>query len=769
MKPSIRLSQCMIVKNEEKNIRRALSWGNEIVSEQIVVDTGSTDQTVAIAEEMGAKVYHFDWNDDFSAAKNYAIEQAKGDWIAFLDADEYLNEEGVETLYNILSSLRAKSKAQRPSLIRSMILNLDDSGKVFASALQDRFFCNNLHIRYKNKIHEMLFRNDSGSFTVQDESHRLSVYHTGYAPAAYAETNKLQRNIRMLQKELEEHPNDGDTWSYLGDSFLAEGLLGEAEEAYKKTLAIPAASMMPERRTPAYANLLRCYMSRADKEEDILELYAEFEQTQYNCPDVEYWMGVWRLNQKREREAVVWLEKALQRLEEFTGGETLVISGRLKDVYTQLMQIYNKQGDKGKAVRYSMLCLRLDCFSDAAAETLLSLLKDEPGEEKGADATFGLLSKLYRFDELKDKLYILKTARKTGFLSLDNRMLRLLSKDEQLWLLGFPQSTYRLTKEEFENRYPQIKCDNETDMAFLTLMEEITCKSELQIKQDIREKLQIFEKEQKQNYDTFTAYYNSVPLWGRLYPQQQNYEAIDARARVLKEHRDEFIWLYNNLEDYRSKQSLYAIMKNWLYIDINLLDQIREKGSPYYDTDIIPSVKDGIFVSLGSDKGDTILDFIKTYGEVYKHIYCYAARPQSAEALRTKFEIFETITVCEKASGSGTGTAYLSDKGILTTNTTNIMDLHRGLPVDMVSIDEDIQEPLTFIKVDIIGLVQETLLGCRRHITEEHPRLAVSVCYGYEDIWKIPGMIRDMDPSYRFYIRYYGGNLIPTRFVLYAV
>ena len=89
MAKEISISQCMIVKNEEKNIRRALSWAKEIVQEQVVVDTGSTDRTVEIAESMGAKIFYFEWCDDFSAAKNYAIEQAAGDWIAFLDADEY--------------------------------------------------------------------------------------------------------------------------------------------------------------------------------------------------------------------------------------------------------------------------------------------------------------------------------------------------------------------------------------------------------------------------------------------------------------------------------------------------------------------------------------------------------------------------------------------------------------------------------------------------------------------------------------------------------
>ena len=106
MRRGVRLSQCMIVKNEEKNIERALSWGKDIMYEQIVVDTGSTDRTVEIAKGMGAKVYHFEWIDDFAAAKNYAIEQAKGDWIAFLDADEYFPPEDAAKLMSILRDLQ---------------------------------------------------------------------------------------------------------------------------------------------------------------------------------------------------------------------------------------------------------------------------------------------------------------------------------------------------------------------------------------------------------------------------------------------------------------------------------------------------------------------------------------------------------------------------------------------------------------------------------------------------------------------------------------
>ena len=101
----VRISQCMIVKDEENNIKKALSWGKGIVCEQIVVDTGSRDRTVQIAESMGARVYHYTWTDDFAAAKNYAISKAKGEWIAFLDADETWAPGDEKKLLKILEQL----------------------------------------------------------------------------------------------------------------------------------------------------------------------------------------------------------------------------------------------------------------------------------------------------------------------------------------------------------------------------------------------------------------------------------------------------------------------------------------------------------------------------------------------------------------------------------------------------------------------------------------------------------------------------------------
>src|SRR5207249_3515175 len=83
-------SLCMIVKNEEQFLVDCLASMRDAVDEIIIVDTGSTDATVELAEAAGAKVFHYPWQDDFAAARNESISHATGKWILWMDADERL-------------------------------------------------------------------------------------------------------------------------------------------------------------------------------------------------------------------------------------------------------------------------------------------------------------------------------------------------------------------------------------------------------------------------------------------------------------------------------------------------------------------------------------------------------------------------------------------------------------------------------------------------------------------------------------------------------
>ena len=89
--------------------------------------------------------------------------------------------------------------------------------------------------------------------------------------------------------------------------------------------------------------------------------------------------------------------------------------------------------------------------------------------------------------------------------------------------------------------------------------------------------------------------------------------------------------------------------------------------------------------------------------------------------------------------------------------------------IQSVTIDEDIKEPVTLIKMDIEGFEQCALLGCERHIKEENPKLLISVYHNHEDIWKIPRMIENMNSNYDFYLRNHGGTIFPTEITLLAI
>ncbi|WP_313187970.1 glycosyltransferase family 2 protein [Lacrimispora sp.] len=438
MKPSVRLSQCMIVKDEEKNIRQALSWGKGIVYEQIVIDTGSTDKTVEIAEEMGAKVFCFPWTHDFSAAKNFAIEKARGNWIAFLDADEYFSDEDVKKILPLLKQLEKKFyPAHRPHLIRSLLVNLGDGGKTIGTGVQDRIFRNIPNLRYHNRVHEYLDVTDGGQLYSYDATGELAVFHTGYAPSVVEERGKEERNIFMIQKELEEEPDSVQMWRYLGDSFLLAHRYEEAEEAYLHGIENPALFEDVIHQDPGFASLLKVKFGRnADSDEGFLAIYQKAKNCGCASPDVDYWAGEWLYRNGNESGAIQYFEQSLQLMEGYDSNDPLALSGRLFAVYQKIFSFYAKQNRPVEMIRYGVLLLRLEPYHAGVLKEILILLKQEPGEEETANATFAFLSKFYDLSTFKNKLYLIKVSRQANFPALEKNMEPLLTEEEREFVAG---------------------------------------------------------------------------------------------------------------------------------------------------------------------------------------------------------------------------------------------------------------------------------------------------------------------------------------------
>lgn len=230
----MKISQAMIVKNEEKNIERALSWGKGVVSEQIVVDTGSTDRTVEIAKKMGAQVYFFPWQDDFSLAKNFAISKCRYPWIAMLDADEYFSEQDAKKMKDYIALVEKDPKVHG---LRTAIADIDPNGQVVSLDSTVRLFRNREDIRYRRAIHEQLCLTNGEDFRPANCGNNLTVLHTGYQAEALSKKLKENRNINLLLKELEKNPEEFDLYVYLGMEYAFRKKWKEAIMQYRKFYA----------------------------------------------------------------------------------------------------------------------------------------------------------------------------------------------------------------------------------------------------------------------------------------------------------------------------------------------------------------------------------------------------------------------------------------------------------------------------------------------------------------------------------------------------
>jgi glycosyltransferase involved in cell wall biosynthesis len=178
------LSLAMIVKNEARCLARCLRSVESIVNEIIVVDTGSSDGTAALAEEFKAKVFHFDWCEDFSAARNFALAQATSRWILALDADETVTP---ELAREIKKFIQGKPRIGRLKVVS----NFKRGGQVFKSqAFVSRLFP--AGASFEGRIHEQVV----SSLPRVNLAGELS--HDGYL-----EVNKSDRNVKMLLAELE--------------------------------------------------------------------------------------------------------------------------------------------------------------------------------------------------------------------------------------------------------------------------------------------------------------------------------------------------------------------------------------------------------------------------------------------------------------------------------------------------------------------------------------------------------------------------------------
>ncbi len=204
------ISLCMIVKNEEAFIERTLDSVKHAAAEMIIVDTGSTDNTLEkLARYPEVQVHHFDWCDDFAAARNAAFEKATGDWVLFLDGDEYVDPEFIPLLRLQLNQHAADAYCFK-------VVSVQEDGQIDARTSiggVPRLFPNRPEYRFEGRIHEMMY-NQKQDVMQYVYYKGLPIYHVGYRPEIVLEKNKGERDRQLMLTAIQEAP-DGRTSKHL--------------------------------------------------------------------------------------------------------------------------------------------------------------------------------------------------------------------------------------------------------------------------------------------------------------------------------------------------------------------------------------------------------------------------------------------------------------------------------------------------------------------------------------------------------------------------
>ncbi len=229
----VRLSLCMIVRDNEDTIAACLDSIYPWVDEIIIVDTGSKDRTPDICRRFGARMFEFPWCDDFSAARNVSLQYARGEWIFWMDSDDIISEEQGRRLRALVYGLHAKDCLGYVMQVQCRSaepgqMTVVDHVKVFRNLPQ---------LRFEHRIHEQILpaiRRAGGNVEFTD----IFVVHSGSDPTPEIRKRKLERDYRILKLDLIDRPDHPFVLFNLGMTYDDDGQFAEAERLLRRCLEV---------------------------------------------------------------------------------------------------------------------------------------------------------------------------------------------------------------------------------------------------------------------------------------------------------------------------------------------------------------------------------------------------------------------------------------------------------------------------------------------------------------------------------------------------
>ncbi|CZR95488.1 SPBc2 prophage-derived glycosyltransferase SunS [Clostridioides difficile] len=372
------LSIVMMVKNEDKILDKTLkslsTLRNSIENELIIVDTGSTDDTIRIAKEHTEKVYFHNWNDDFSSMRNISISYAKGKWLLILDADEILIdcsniirffEDGLDKKFNS-ASVRLKN-----------LYSFDKKSYGHCSVLRlfknvDFKYCGKVHEQpmYKNPIFNNIADFEHYGYLLEDEEVRI---------------NKVKRNEKLLFEELKENENSPYINYQLGKNFIILGKYREAldyfEKSYKLYLKLEV--------VPGYliTNIAKVYLYLG-KHKKCEKLCLKYISKDRNNIDIYYYIGQAQVGLGKYEDSIYSYKRYIYLLDNY-------------EISTQANSLFSDTDTIGLRDEATITLIKI-YYKLEKYDLVISEYDNIKNMEKKKNVYFNLFMSLYKLDRFED-------------------------------------------------------------------------------------------------------------------------------------------------------------------------------------------------------------------------------------------------------------------------------------------------------------------------------------------------------------------------------